>query len=109
MGHLPRALARKKTLMRSQECEQSQTELSKFKIRDISDLKMRKTKVLAVNMKKNIKMQNKYSSNYRKVDFNASMHTIMKIINSYKSIKFVNNNSSILCPVGLQVLLWLSQ
>lgn len=108
MGHLPRALARKKTLQRSQECEQSRTKLSKFKIRDISDSKMRKTKVLPVNMKKNIKIQHKYSSNYRKVDFNASMHTIMKIINSYKSINFVNN-SSILCPAGLQVLLWLSQ
>lgn len=62
-----------------------------------------------------MKMKNinaKYSFNYRKDDFNynASMHTIMKIINSYKSrINFVNN-VSILWPIdGLELLLWLLQ
>lgn len=68
-----------------------------------SESKFRRTMSVIMKMKN---INDKYSFNYRKDDFNynASMHTIMKIINSYKSrINFVNN-VSILCPVeGLEV------
>lgn len=104
MGQLPRAMANKrpfKTVVESPYRKKCREFMMRINLS--SDSKLRKT-ISVIKKMKNI--NDKYSFNNRKDDFNynASMHTIMKIINSYKSrINFVNN-VSILCPVeGLEV------